>query len=270
MSDQALAAQLAEPGNLNFDLGKEKEFLRKNIRALVEREAPPEYAREMDEKEEFPHKIWKALAEGGFLGIPIAEAYGGAGGDVLDMTIVVEELARRSGSIGLTFFMSSCFGAKTLQLCASEEQKRKYLPLLAQGKIMFSLSLTEPDGGTDVLGAMKTNAVDKGDHFLLNGHKVWTTSANVADYLIVVARTNDKVAKKADGISVFLVDKNAPGVKLRKLDKLGIRATQSFEIFYDNVKVPRENLLGEKDKGFYQILGMLNNERILTAALCLG
>jgi acyl-CoA dehydrogenase len=270
MSDQALAAQSVEPGNLNFDLGKEKEFLRKNIRALVEREAPPEYAREMDEKEEFPHKVWKALAEGGFLGIPIAEAYGGAGGDVLDMTIVVEELARRSGSIGLTFFMSSCFGAKTLQLCASEEQKRKYLPLLAQGKIMFSLSLTEPDGGTDVLGAMKTNAVDKGDHFLLNGQKVWTTSANVADYLIVVARTNDKVAKKAEGISVFLVDKNSPGVRLRKLDKLGIRATQSFEVFYDNVKVPRENLLGEKDKGFYQILGMLNNERILTAALCLG
>jgi len=263
-------APAVELGNLNFDLGKEKDFLRQNIRALVEREAPPEYAREMDEKEEFPHKVWKALAEGGFLGIPISEEYGGAGGDVLDMTIVVEELSRRSGSIGLTFFMSSCFGAKTLQLCGSEEQKRKLLPALAQGKIMFALSLTEPDGGTDVLGAMKTFAADKGDHFLLNGQKVWTTGANVADYLIVVARTNDKVEKKADGISVFLVDKNSPGVKLRKLDKLGIRATQSFEVFYDNVKVPKENLLGVKDKGFYQILGMLNNERILTAALCLG
>jgi acyl-CoA dehydrogenase len=270
MSNPTEAAPAVELGNLNFDLGKEKDFLRQNIRALVEREAPPEYAREMDEKEEFPHKVWKALAEGGFLGIPISEEYGGAGGDVLDMTIVVEELSRRSGSIGLTFFMSSCFGAKTLQLCGSEEQKRKLLPALAQGKIMFALSLTEPDGGTDVLGAMKTFAADKGDHFLLNGQKVWTTGANVADYLIVVARTSDKVEKKADGISVFLVDKNSPGVKLRKLEKLGIRATQSFEVFYDNVKVPRENLLGVKDKGFYQILGMLNNERILTAALCLG
>ncbi|MBZ5526844.1 MAG: acyl-CoA/acyl-ACP dehydrogenase [Acidobacteriia bacterium] len=270
MSNPTEAAPAVELGNLNFDLGKEKDFLRQNIRALVEREAPPEYAREMDEKEEFPHKVWKALAEGGFLGIPISEEYGGASGDVLDMTIVVEELSRRSGSIGLTFFMSSCFGAKTLQLCGSEEQKRKLLPALAQGKIMFALSLTEPDGGTDVLGAMKTFAADKGDHFLLNGQKVWTTGANVADYLIVVARTNDKVEKKADGISVFLVDKNSPGVKLRKLEKLGIRATQSFEVFYDNVKVPKENLLGVKDKGFYQILGMLNNERILTAALCLG
>jgi acyl-CoA dehydrogenase len=270
MSNPAETAPAVELGNLNFDLGKEKDFLRQNIRALVEREAPPEYAREMDEKEEFPHKVWKALAEGGFLGIPISEEYGGAGGDVLDMTIVVEELSRRSGSIGLTFFMSSCFGAKTLQLCGSDEQKRKLLPALAQGKIMFALSLTEPDGGTDVLGAMKTFAADKGDHFLINGQKVWTTGANVADYLIVVARTNDKVEKKADGISVFLVDKNTPGIRMRKLDKLGIRATQSFEIFYDNVKVPKENLLGVKDKGFYQILGMLNNERILTAALCLG
>ena len=135
---------------------------------------------------------------------------------------------------------------------------------------MFSFSLTEPDGGTDVLGAMKTHAVEKDDHFVLNGQKVWTTSANVADYLVVVARTNDKVAKRADGISVFLVKKDSPGVRLRKLEKMGIRATQSFEVFYEDVKVPKDHLIGERDKGFYQTIAMLNNERILTAALCLG
>lgn len=263
--------QIAETiGGLNFDLGKEKEFLRQNIRALVERECPREYARECDEKEEFPMRVWNALARDGYLGIPIEEAYGGSGGDIVDMVIVTEELARRSGSVGLTFFMSSCFGAKTLTMAGNEEQKRKYLPLLAQGKLMFSLSLTEPDGGTDVLGAMKTRAVDKGDHWLLNGQKVWTTSANIADYIIVVARTNENVAKRADGISVFLVDRKSPGITLRKLEKIGIRATQSFEVFYENVKIPKENLIGERDRGFYQILGMLNNERILTAALTLG
>lgn len=262
------SARLAE--SMNFDLSKEKEFLRKNIRALVERECSREYVRELDEKEEFPHRVWQALAEGGYLAIPIDEKYGGAGGDVLDMVIVTEELARRSGSIGLTFFMSSCFGAKTLQLAGSEEQCRKYLPQLAEGKLMFAFSLTEPDGGTDVLNAMKSTAVEKDDCFILNGQKVWTTSADVANYLIVVVRTNDKVAKRSEGISVFLVDSKSPGVSLRKLDKLGIRATKSFEVFYDNVRVPKENLIGEKDRGFYQILGMLNNERILTAALTLG
>src|SRR5271166_4715172 len=161
--------------SLSFDLGKEKDFLQQNIRALVEREVPREYARELDEKEEFPHKVWKALAENGYLGIPIEEQYGGVNGDIVDMTIVTEELSRRSGSIGLTFFMSSCFGAKTLQFAGSEMLKRKYLPDLAEGKLMFAFSLTEPDGGTDVLGAMKTNAVEKDDHWVINGQKVWTT-----------------------------------------------------------------------------------------------
>jgi acyl-CoA dehydrogenase len=269
MSNQSMPVA-EEVGGLNFDLGKEKEFLRQNVRALVEREVPREYAREMDEKEEFPHKVWKALAENGYLGIPIAEEYGGVGGDIVDMAIVTEELARRSGSIGLTFFMSSCFGAKSLQFAGSEMLKRKYLPLLAEGKLMFSFSLTEPDGGTDVLGAMKTRAVEKDDHWVINGQKVWTTSANVADYLVVVARSKEVVVKRADGISVFLVKSDTPGIRLRKLDKVGIRATQSFEVFYDNVKVPKDHLIGEKDRGFYQTLAMLNNERILTAALCLG
>ena len=122
MSEQLL--QVADEARLNFDLGKEKDFLRENIRALVEREAPREYAREMDEKEEFPHKVWKALADNGFLGIPIDERYGGVSGDIVDMVIVTEELSRRSGSIGLTFFMSSCFGAKTLQFAGSEMLNR--------------------------------------------------------------------------------------------------------------------------------------------------
>lgn len=269
MTEQAL--QLAHDASaLSFDLGKEKEFLRQNIRALVERECPREYARETDEKEEFPERVWRALAEGEFLAIPIAEQYGGAAGDVLDMTIVTEELARRSGAVGLTFFMSSCFGGHLLHVMGNEEQKRRFLPPLARGEVRFAFSLTEPDGGTDVLGAMKTYAVEKDDHFLLNGQKVWTTAAHVSDYITVVARTNQNVAKRADGISVFLLDRETPGISLRKLEKVGIRATPSFEVFYENVKVPKDRLLGQKDKGFYQLLGMLNNERILTAALCLG
>ncbi|MBI3949776.1 MAG: acyl-CoA/acyl-ACP dehydrogenase [Acidobacteria bacterium] len=266
-----LAAKEATATNpLNFDLGKEKEFLRNNIREFVEQECPREYVRGLDEEEEYPEKVWQKLAEYGFLQIPIPEEYGGVSGDVVDMTIVTEELARRSGAIGLTFFMSSCFGAKTLVLGGSEEQKQKYLPLLAEGKIKFAISLTEPDGGTDVAGAMKTRAVQDGDHFVINGQKVWTTAADQSNYLIVFARTNENVQKKVDGISVFLVDRATPGVSTRKLDKIGIRATPSYEVFYDNVRASKENLIGQLDKGMYQMFGMLNNERILTAALCLG
>lgn len=260
----------AETPGLSFDLGKEKEFLRQNIRALVERVCPREYARETDEKEEFPERVWQALGEGGFLGIPVSEQYGGAGGDVLDMTIVTEELSRRSDAIGLTFFMSSCFGGHLVSSMGNEQQKREWLPQLAAGRIKFAFSLTEPDGGSDVLGAMKTFAVERDDHFLLNGQKVWTTAAHVADYIAVVARTNREVAKRSEGISVFLLNRETPGIRLRKLEKIGIRATPSFEVFYEDVRVPKERLLGARDKGFYQLLAMLNNERILTAALCVG
>ncbi len=263
-------ASLPVGGGLNFDLGKEKEFLRQNIRAFVERECPREYVRELDEREEYPERIWEKLAEYGFLQLPVPEEYGGVGGDVLDLVLVTEELARRSGAIALTFWMSACFGAKTLELAGTEEQKRRYLPLLAQGKIKFAISLTEPDGGTDVAGAMKTRAVEEGDSYVLTGQKVWTTAAHVSDYLIVFARTREDVVKKVDGISAFLVDRHSPGITLRKLPKIGILATPSFEVFYDRVRVPRENLLGERDKGMYQLFGMLNEERILTAAMCVG
>ena len=270
MVTQQVAAGVSENAELNFDLGKEKEFLRANIRELVERVVPREYARELDEKEEFPEKVWQALAEGGYLGIPIPEEYGGVSGDVIDMVLVTEELSRRSGAMGLVFFMSSCFGAHTLVHAASEEMKKKYLPKLAQGEIKFAFSLTEPDGGTDVLGAMKTYAEEKDDHFLLNGQKVWTTAAHVSDHIVVVAKTNQNPKKKAEAFSAFLLDREMPGISLRKLEKVGILATPSFEVTYTDVKVPKDRLIGEKDKGFYGLLGMLNNERILTAALTMG
>jgi alkylation response protein AidB-like acyl-CoA dehydrogenase len=256
--------------DLNFEFGEQKELLRQEIRRLVDRECPRSYIREMDEKEEFPRRVWDKLAEAGYLGIPIDPQYGGAGGDILDMVIVVEEMAKKSASVALTFMMSSCFGAKALAFAGSERQKRELLPRLARGQLMFAISVTEPDGGTDVLNVMKTTARADGDHFILNGTKVWTTCAHLADYMVVYARTNPHAAKKTQGITTFLVDPKTPGVEIRKINKLGIRATSSFEVFYHDVRVPRENILGRLDYGFYDLLPMLNNERILVAAICLG
>jgi alkylation response protein AidB-like acyl-CoA dehydrogenase len=224
----------------------------------------------MDEKEEFPQKVWNALGEAGYLGIPIDTQYGGAGGDILDMVIVVEEMAKKSASIALTFMMSSCFGAKALAFAGTEKQKQELLPRLARGQLMFAISVTEPDGGTDVLNAMKTMARADGDSFVINGSKVWTTCAHISDYMVVYARTNPNAPKKTQGITTFLVDPKTPGVEIRKINKLGIRATSSFEVFYNDVRVPRDNILGRLDYGFYDLLPMLNNERILVAAICLG
>jgi acyl-CoA dehydrogenase len=256
--------------DLNFTLGEQRALLRQGIRKLVDRECPREYVREMDEKEEFPRRVWNALGEAGYLGIPIDPQYSGSGGDILDMVIVVEEMAKKSASIALTFMMSSCFGAKALAFAGSEQQKQELLPRLARGQTMFAISVTEPDGGTDVLNAMKTTARADGDTFILNGSKVWTTCAHISDYMVVYARTNPQAAKKTQGITTFLVDPKTPGVEIRKINKLGIRATSSFEVFYNDVRVPRENILGRLDYGFYDLLPMLNNERILVAAICLG
>ena len=189
------------------------------------RECPREYVREMDEKEEFPRHVWDKLAEAGYLGTPIDQRYGGSGGDILDMVIVVEELAKKSASIALTFMMSSCFGAKALAFAGNERQKQELLPRLARGEVMFAISITEPDGGTDVLNVMKTTARPEGDHFVINGSKVWTTCAHLADYMVVYARTNPHATKKTQGITTFLVDPKTPGIEIRKINKLGIRAT---------------------------------------------
>ena len=256
--------------DLNFDLGEQKELLRQGIQKLVEKECPAEYVREMDEKEEFPRHVWDKLAEAGYLGIPIDPEYGGTGGDILDMVIVVEEMAKKSASIALTFMMSSCFGAKALAFAGNTEQKQELLPRLARGEAMFAISVTEPDGGTDVLNVMKTTARAEGDDFIINGSKVWTTCAHLADYMVVYARTDPQATKKTHGITIFLVDPKTAGIEIRKINKLGIRATRSFEVFYTDVRVPRSSILGRQDYGFYDLLPMLNNERILVAAICLG
>ncbi len=256
--------------DLNFDLGDQKELLRSEIQKLVDLECPREYVREMDDKEEFPRKVWDALADAGYLGIPIDQEYGGSGGDILDMVIVVEEMAKKSASIALTFMMSSCFGAKAIAFAGRPEQKQDLLPRLARGEVLFAISMTEPDGGTDVLNVMKTTARAEGDDFVINGAKVWTTCAHIADYMLVYARTDPQAKKKTQGITTFLIDPKTPGIEIRKMNKLGIRATRSFEIFYNDVRVPTDTILGRQDHGFYDLLPMLNNERILVAAISLG
>lgn len=254
---------------MDFKFTEEQELLRQTIRKFIERECPRAYQRELDEKEEFPHDLWDKLAQLGMLGLIIDEQYGGMGGSVVDMALAVEEIGKGMFVLGDTFMQFNCFGPTTLKFFGSQKQKSEYLPKLARGEIKICLGVTENHSGTDAL-ALKTKAVEKGDHYVINGHKMFTTGAHISDYIMLMTRTSQEPKKKSYGISVFLVDLKTNGVTIQRLKKIGIKALGTCQLFFDDVMVPKENLVGEKDRGWYHILDTLNNERIVIAALCVG
>lgn len=254
---------------MDFELAEEQEMLRKTVREFVERECPKERARNLDRAKEFPVDMWDRIAEVGFLGIPIPEEYGGQGGTVLDQTIVLEELSRRSTALGYAFFLSSCFGGKSIEYYGNEEQKQHYLPRLANGEIRFALAMTEPSGGSDIL-SLSTFAEPHEDHYVVNGQKIFISNAQVAHYLIAVTRTQKDPEKRSRGLSILVIPADAKGVTITPIETVGIWGTGTNEVLFDDVAVPRENLLGEEGGGWYHLTKTLNNERILTAATDVG
>jgi len=202
-------------------------------------------------------------------GLIIDEEYGGIGGNVVDMALVVEELAKGMFVLGDIYMQFNCFGPTTIKFFGNEKQKVEFLPRLAKGELKICLGITENHSGTDAL-ALRTIAEEIDDHYLINGHKMFITGAHVSDYIILMTRTTRNPRKKSDGISMFIVDLKTPGITIKRLKKLGIKALGTNQLFFDNVKVPKENLLGQRDRGWYHVLDTLNNERIVIAALCLG
>jgi acyl-CoA dehydrogenase len=255
---------------MDFDLTIEQRMLKDTLRTFVNKECPKEFAMEIDEKEEFPLHLFPKMAELGMLALPFPEKYGGLEGNVMDEVIIIEELSRGVAAAGLTYFLSVCFGGKSVEYFGNEEQKIKYLPRLCKGEIMFSLALTEPEGGTDILGSLRTAAEARDGSYFINGQKTFITGAHVADFLVTLVRTDENTSKKAEGLSVFLVDAKSAGIEMNRLKKLGIKAIGSNEVFFTDVKVPPENLLGGLNKGWYQIVSTLNNERVALAGLCIG
>lgn len=251
------------------ELTEQQVMMLDSIRKFIEKECPREYQRELDEKEQFPQDLWDKLAAMGMFGLIIDEDYGGIGGNVVDMALAVEELAKGMFVLGDIFMQFNCFGPTTIKFFGNEKQKKEFLPKLARGEIKICLGITENHSGTDALG-LKTFAEEKDDHYLVNGHKMFITGAHVSDYIILMTRTTQNLDRKSDGISMFIVDLKTPGIAINRLKKLGIKALGTNQLFFDNVKVPKENLLGQRDRGWYHILDTLNNERIVIAALCVG
>ncbi|MDY0070016.1 MAG: acyl-CoA dehydrogenase family protein [Porticoccaceae bacterium] len=256
---------------MDFELNEEQRAFRDVIRRWVNAECPKDWMRELEKDEEnYPLALWDKIAEQGFFGIGIPEEWGGLGGDVVMQMIFAREFARTAGGLLWVWGLTSFGGAKTISLVGTDEQKQRWLPAMAEGKLRVSLSMTEPDGGTDVLGAMKTVARKVDGGWILNGAKMWTTAAKVADRLLVLARTDKNVEKKHQGLTMFFVDAKTPGITASLLPKLGMRAMGSCEVHYEDVFVPDEDVLGEPGKAWYSMLPTLNNERIMVGAQCLG
>jgi hypothetical protein len=248
-------------------LTEDQKAIRDAAREFAEKEFP-KYSEECDLEEKFPFELWKKAAELGFIGMSIPEEYGGQGMGILETCLVVEEFWRVDGGLGM--IMASTFGSEQIQMFGSEEQKKKYLPPLARGEKICAACYTEPQAGSDVAG-IKTRADKDGDEYVINGTKMFITNGSIADYYIVLARTDPNPPKRHMGMSVFVVEKHTPGIQTNKLtNKLGIRASDTAEVVFKNVRVPKENLVGREGEGFYQTMMFFNVTRIPVAFQAVG
>lgn len=252
---------------MDFSLTEEQELLRKTVRQFVDKEINP-YIREWDEKQHFESSILTHLADLGLMGVCIPEQYGGSGMDYNALAIVCEELERGDTAFRTAVSVHTGLNSMTLLQWGNEEQKQKYLTPQARGEKVGAFGLTEPNAGSDV-AAMQTAAVREGDYYILNGSKTWISLCDVADHFLVFAYT-DK-SKKHHGISAFIVERKWEGFSSKAIKgKLGIRAGNTGELFFDNVRIPKENLLGQEGEGFKIAMSALDNGRFTVAAGACG
>ncbi|MFC4498390.1 MULTISPECIES: acyl-CoA dehydrogenase [Streptomyces] len=256
-------------GSADFDLyrlSEEHDMLRDAIRSLAEAKIAP-YAAAVDEEARFPQEALDALVASDLHAVHVPESYGGAGADALATVIVIEEVARACVSSSLIPAVNK-LGSLPVILAGSEDLKKKYLAPLAKGDAMFSYCLSEPDAGSDAAG-MKTKAVRDGDHWILNGVKRWITNAGVSEYYTVMAVTDP--TKRSKGISAFVVEKSDPGVSFGAPEKkLGIKGSPTREVYFDNVRIPADRMIGEEGTGFATAMATLDHTRITIAAQALG
>ncbi|MFF3910621.1 acyl-CoA dehydrogenase [Streptomyces sp. NPDC001848] len=256
-------------GSADFDLyrpSEEHDMLRDAIRSLAEAKIAP-YAAAVDEEARFPQEALEALVANDLHAVHVPEEYGGAGADALATVIVIEEVARVCVSSSLIPAVNK-LGSLPVILSGSEELKKRYLAPLAKGDAMFSYCLSEPEAGSDAAG-MKTRAVRDGDHWVLNGVKRWITNAGVSEYYTVMAVTDPE--KRSKGISAFVVEKSDPGVSFGAPEKkLGIKGSPTREVYFDNVRIPADRMIGEEGTGFATAMKTLDHTRITIAAQALG
>lgn len=256
---------------MEFDLTEDQQLFRDTVRTWVDKECPKSWARELERHEhDYPFELWDKVTAAGFHGVGIPEEYGGQGGNIVVQMLLGRELARSLAGLTWVWGLTSFAGGKSVGLYGTDEQKARFLRLIVEGKARFSIGFTEPAGGTDLLGAMRTAAKKVAGGWVVTGQKTWCSSAHVADYILLIARTDANVEKRHHGVSLFLLPARSEGVTVREIPKLGMRALGSCDVFLDDVLIPDDLLLGEEGRAWYMLLPTLNNERIMLSAFCCG
>jgi alkylation response protein AidB-like acyl-CoA dehydrogenase len=249
---------------MDFTISSEHQQLRQTLREFFEVEAPVDVVARFDREEEFNSDLYRKVAELGLCGMAFGEEYGGSDADQISICIAVEEIARASAALAYAWLPTATFCAKGVYRFGTEEQKKEILPQVAAGTMRMAMGLSEPEAGSD-LTHLSTRAVRDGDDFVVRGQKVFTTGADTADYIFAFVRT-DPDAPASRGMSVLLVPRDAEGLSVRPLRKLAGQSTHTCEVFFNDVRVPKENLVGELGDGVQIIFGLLDAERIYVGA----
>lgn len=254
---------------MDFELNKSQKEIQKAAREFAKGEFDKELALELDKKHEFPRDIWKKAADLGFIGIHFPEKYSGQGLGITENILVAEELCSKDSTIGSCVVLSS-FASECILRFGSEELKSKYLPMVAEGKVLSAGAFTEPDHGSDIT-FMNTSAVKDGNEWVINGTKTFITNGGIAGFFTVLCQTDPETKPTHKGISMILVDAESKGVSTSDVgNKMGIRMMTTSEVVFKDVRVPLSNLIGKEGKGFYQVLEFFDESRILIAAQALG
>lgn len=253
---------------MDFQLTREQRDIRQAAREFAEGEIR-DIAREYDQREEFPMDLWKKACNLGFVGVYIDEAYDGPGLGFFEASLIMEEFWRVDPGCGCVLL--TAFGTEMIQNFGTEPQKMRYIPPIPRGDAIMGSAVTEPDAGSDIFG-IATSAIKDGDAYVINGTKIFITNGSIADYLAIYCLTNTEAKSRYERYSIFIVERDRPGFQANKLKgKLGIRASDTAEIVLNNVRVPKDNLLGGKEgQGFPQIMDLFNINRVLAAAQGVG
>ncbi|MER3546821.1 MAG: acyl-CoA dehydrogenase [Rhodanobacteraceae bacterium] len=252
-----------------FPLGEDIDLLRESVHALAEKEISPR-AEWIDRENSFPSDLWKKLGDLGLLGITVPEEFGGSGMGFLAHVVAMEEISRASGSVGLSYVAHSNLCVSNLYAKGNETQRKKYLPKLCSGEFVGALAMSEPGAGSDVVGSMACRAVRKNDRWIANGSKMWITNGPDADVILVYMRTAPRTAGSRC-ITAFIVEKGMKGFSTaQKLDKLGMRGSNTCELVFEDCEIPDENRIGEVDEGVRVLMGGLDTERLVISGGPIG